>query len=125
MLTLLLVSALAGIHTPSRNITCVDTGPALVCNVARASYAARLQQRCIAPPTSLDWHGFELTARGKGQIACSGGVLVMGNVRYTTVAYGATWHHGAYTCISRISGLTCTNRARHGVFISRSAYRLF
>jgi hypothetical protein len=125
MLALLLASALVGLHTPSRNITCVDTGPSLICNVRQASYTAKLQQRCMAPPTSLDWHGFELSAHGKGQVACSGGVLVMGNVRYTTVSYGTTWRHGAYTCVSRASGLTCRNRARHGVFISRAAYRLF
>jgi len=125
MLPLLLVSVLVGIHTPSRNITCVDTGPSLVCNVRQASYTSRLQQRCMSPPTSLDWHGFELSARGKGQVACSGGVLVMGNVRYTTLAYGRTWRHGAYRCVSRVTGLTCTNRAGHGLFISRAAYRLF
>jgi len=125
MLALLLLAALAGLRTPSHNITCVDTGPSLICNVRQASYTAALQQRCMSPPTSLDWHGFELSARGRGQIACSGGVLVMGNVRYTTLAYGRTWRHGAFTCVSRVPGLTCTNRARHGVFISRAAYRLF
>src|SRR4051795_8720240 len=93
MLALLLAAALVGLHTPSRNITCVDTGPSLVCNVRQARYTAALQQRCMSPPTSLDWHGFELSARGRGQVACSGGGLVLGRVairRAPTARRGAT-----------------------------------
>jgi hypothetical protein len=123
VLPLLLATALVGIHTPSRNIACVDTGPSLICHVGRASYSASLQHRCSSPPTSLDWHGFELRARGKGQIVCSGGVLVMGTVRYTTLAYGKTWRHGSYACTSRFAGLTCTNGTGHGLFISRASWR--
>ena len=125
MLPLLLVAALVGIHTPSRNITCVDTGPSLLCTIGRADYTGALQHRCSSPPTSLDWHGLELSARGKGQITCSGGALVMGKVSYTTLAYGKTWRHGSFVCTSRVTGLTCTNRAGHGLFISRGSYRLF
>ena len=49
----------------------------------------------------------------------------MGPVRYVTLAYGRTWHSGAYTCRSRVTGLTCTNRAGHGLFLSRLSYRVF
>ncbi|MFL5952953.1 MAG: DUF6636 domain-containing protein [Gaiellaceae bacterium] len=125
MLPLLLVTTLIGIRTPSHNIACVDTGPSLICHIGRAGYSGALQRRCGSPPTSLDWHGFELRASGKGQIVCSGGVLVMGNVRYTTLAYGRTWRSGSYACTSRIGGLTCTNRAGHGLFISRASWRVW
>ena len=117
--------SLPGVRTPSRNITCAVTPAALHCDIAQASYRARLQSRCIAPPSSLDWHGFELTPTGKGAVTCSGGILVMGPVRYFTLAYGRTWHSGAYTCRSRLTGLTCTNRAGHGLFLSRLSYRTF
>jgi hypothetical protein len=125
MLALFLLAALVGIHTPTHNISCVDTGPSLICNIGHADYSAALQHRCISPPTSLDWHGFELSARGKGQIVCSGGALIMGRVSYTTLAYGRTWRHGSFTCTSRVTGLTCTNRAGHGLFISRASWRTF
>jgi hypothetical protein len=125
VLALFLVTALLGLRTPTHNIACVDTGPALHCDIATASYRNALQHRCISPPTGLDWHGFGLTRSGRAQVECSGGALVMGPVRYTTLAYGKTWRHGAYTCTSRVTGLTCTNRARHGLFLSRASYRLF
>lgn len=112
-----------GVRTPSHNITCAATPAALHCDIAQASYRARLQKRCIAPPTGLDWHGFELTPKGKGAVTCSGGILVMGPVRYVTLGYGRTWHYGPYTCKSRVTGLTCTNRTGHGLFLSRASYR--
>ena len=116
---------LPGVRTPTHNITCAVTPGALHCDIVQAAYRARLQTRCSAPPTSLDWHGFELTPTGKGGVTCSGGVLVMGPVAYATLAYGRTWRHGAYTCRSRMTGLTCTNRAGHGLFLSRASYRAF
>ena len=116
---------LPGVRTPSRNITCAATAVVLHCDVARSSYGTRLQAHCSAPPTSLDWHGFELTPTGKGAITCSGGVLLMGPVRYVTLAYGHVWRHGAYTCASRVAGLTCTTHAGHGLFLSRASYRVW
>ncbi len=114
-----------GVRTPSHNITCAATPAALHCDIVQSAYRGRLQRRCAAPPNGLDWHGFELTPAGRGAITCSGGLLVMGPVRYVTLAYGRTWRHGPYTCRSRITGLTCTNRAHHGVFLSRASYRIF
>jgi Family of unknown function (DUF6636) len=114
-----------GVRTPTHNITCAVTPAALHCDITQASYRARLQQGCISPPMGLDWHGFELTPKGKGAVTCSGGALVLGSVRYLTLSYGRTWHYGAYTCSSRLTGLTCTNRAGHGLFLSRASYRVF
>ncbi len=116
---------LPGVRTPSHNITCAVTPAALHCDIVQAAYRTRLQSRCSAPPTGLDWHGFELTPTRKGAVTCSGGVLVMGPVTYATLAYGRTWRHGPYTCKSRLTGLTCTNRAGHGLFLSRASYRAF
>ena len=42
---------------------------------------------------------------------------------YVTLAYGKTWHFKAFTCTSRFTGLTCTNRAGHGLFLSRESWR--
>jgi hypothetical protein len=119
----LLAAALPGVKTPSGNVSCVATPAALHCDVGRSVYGARLQARCSAPPAGLDWHGFELTPTRRGEIACSGGVLVMGAVRLRTLAYGRTWRHGPYACVSRRAGLTCTNGNGHGLFVSRLTYR--
>ncbi len=124
-----------GIRSPSGNIRCLyippphgSTASLVHCSIAHADYAADLQHQCSAMPASLDWHGFELTATRKGGVTCSGGILYdPGTERpvYSTLAYGSTWRHGAYTCASRRTGITCDNTRGHGLFISRQSWRAF
>jgi uncharacterized protein DUF6636 len=117
-----------GFKSPSGNISCayVAHPGTLFCTIAQSSYAQTLQNRCMRPDGSgVDWHGFELGATRKGQVTCSGGLLVMGTVRYVTVPYGASWRRGAVTCASRVTGVTCRNRAGHGVFVSRASWRVW
>ena len=123
---------LPGIRTPSRNIQCTfvpaarGSASSLVCMIAHANYSAALQHRCIAPPTSLDWHGFELPATRKGSVSCSGGIFydpASERPVFTSLAYGRTWRHGPFTCVSRRTGLTCTNGRGHGLFLSRESWR--
>jgi len=78
--------------------------------------------------SGVDWHGFELGVRAKGQVLCTGGILYdPGTQRpaYVTLAYGRVWRHGAFTCVSRATGVTCRNAARHGVFVSRESWRIW
>jgi hypothetical protein len=39
--------------------------------------------------------------------------------------YGQRWQGGAFSCMSRRTGLTCRNRSRHGFFLSRTSWRVF
>jgi hypothetical protein len=122
---------LPGIKTPSQNIGCFyvpqrpTTHGNLICNIRSAVYTRALQARCIAPPTGLDWHGFTLSDTKRGELLCAGGIMWSGNdtPSFVTLAYGRTWRHGGFTCRSRLTGLTCTNRAGHGLFLSRAAWR--
>jgi hypothetical protein len=124
-----------GIRSPSGNIRCLYVPPAhgssvsvLLCSIAHASYAAELQHQCSAMPAGLDWHGFELTAARKGAVTCSGGILYDPSTErptYSTLGYGKTWRHGPYTCVSRVTGVTCTTTRGHGLFISRQSWRAF
>ena len=124
-----------GIRSPTANIRCLYIPPprgsavsVLHCSIARADYAAELQHQCSAMPAGLDWHGFELAATRKGVVTCSGGILYDPSTErpvYSTLAYGSTWGHGAYTCTSRRTGLTCKNTRGHGIFISRQSWRAF
>jgi hypothetical protein len=126
---------LPGIRSPSRNISCLfvpgsgSSGSRLLCSIARSSYAAKLQERCLGPSgQGVDWHGFDLTPRGTGNITCTGGILYSPSTQhpsYVTLPYGKTWSQGVFTCWSRISGVTCRSRTGHGVFISRAAWRLW
>jgi hypothetical protein len=124
-----------GIRSPSGNIRCLYVPPPhrstvsiLRCSIAHASYAAELQHQCSAMPAGVDWHGFELTAARKGAVTCSGGILYDPSTErptYSTLAYGKTWRHGPYTCVSRVTGVTCTTTRGHGLFISRQSWRAF
>ena len=123
--------AIPGIRTPSGNISCVfisiaGTGnrPMLHCTIQSALYARALQRSCSSS-SKLDWHGFELHPGLKGSITCSGGILYPGYERpvYRTLAYGTTWKHGSFSCISARTGLTCRTTGRHGLFISRESWR--
>jgi hypothetical protein len=119
-----------GVRTPSRNIEClyVPGKPAtLHCDIHSSSYGRQLRNRCIAR-AGLDWHGFELAAAKKGGVTCSGGILYSPGTQrpvYRTLPYGRTWKHGAFTCTSARTGLTCRTGNGHGLFISRESWRAF
>ncbi len=121
-------TALPGIRSPSGNIKClfVPGPPAnLLCSLGHADYASSLQAKCMAGP-SVDWHGFQVPATKHGAISCSGGILYNPSTQhphYVTLAYGGVWRHAMFTCWSRTTGVTCQNRANHGLFISRQTWR--
>jgi hypothetical protein len=122
-----------GIRSPSGNIQCLfvppsrgTSAPNLLCTIGHAVYTGALQRHCISQPIGLDWHGFELPATKKGAVTCSGGILYdPGTQRptYAALPYGKTWHHGSFTCASRLTGVTCTNTRGHGLFLSRQSWR--
>src|SRR5918912_1276297 len=115
-----------GFRSPTGNIRCLYVIPPgmMLCTIDRSAYAKRLQDRCMAPGgAGLDWHGFTLGATKKGTIVCSGGILYNGTPSYVTLRYGKPWRHGVFTCVSKLSGVTCRSRAGHGLFISRQASR--
>jgi hypothetical protein len=117
---------LPSFRSPSGNIRCFDA-VVLHCQIVQADYARTLQARCMAG-TSVDWHGFELRAIGKGMITCSGGILynpATETPHYPLLPYGTTWRQGGFTCESAVTGITCRNRAGHGLFVSRQSWRGF
>ncbi len=128
ILLAVVLATLPGVATPSRNIHCfyVPAKPAhLLCDIHQAAYGAREQDGCMAR-AGLDWHGWELAAATRAQPVCSGGILYNSNRNrpvFRTLAYGKTWHFAAFTCTSRITGLTCTTSKGHGIFISRQSWR--
>jgi hypothetical protein len=129
LLVTLAVTPLPGIRTPSGNISCFAERkpPVLFCRIRQADYAKRLEAHCAAPPIQVDWAGFELSARRRGAITCSGGVLydpATQRPTYVTLGYGRIWRTGPFTCRSAVTGLTCRSRAGHMLFISRQSWRV-
>jgi hypothetical protein len=122
---------LPGFRSPSGNIKCLYVPGAqtfLYCTIGTASYAKKLTAYCAQPRIGVDWAGFTLGTRSKGSVECSGGTLYDPSTQHphhVTLAYGKTWRSGAFTCTSRVTGVTCRNPAGHGLFVSRESYRTF
>jgi hypothetical protein len=121
-------ATLPGIRSPSGNITCLyvaDEPQFLICQIAQADYETNLSHHCASAPYYVDWAGFSLSAAGKGVVACAGGPAYdpqTEHPRYVKLAYGRTWHEGPFTCRSATTGITCTNKAGHAVFVSRGSW---
>jgi hypothetical protein len=131
--TCALAAPLPGVKTPSRNISCfyVPIKPTahgnLLCTIRRAAYTRAAQDSCMAR-AGLDWHGYELSSKGKAVPVCTGGVLYdigRDTPAFRILAYGRTWRSHGFTCTSRVTGLTCTNGRGHGLVLSRASYRLW
>jgi uncharacterized protein DUF6636 len=120
-----LLVPLPGIRSPSGNIRRFATSNVLHCDIAQSSYAKTLQSRCMTR-ASLDWHGFELNGAKRGTFVCSGGILYDPDTErpsYADLPYGKSRRLRAFTCTSRVTGVTCTSRAGHGQFLSRESWR--
>ncbi len=114
------IRILPGFRSPSGNIQCFVVR-SLYCSIDKANYRARFEASC-----DLDWHGFQLNAANRARSYCtSNAAYNMGTARPNNakLAYGKSFRHGVFTCLSRITGVTCRNRTGHGLFVSRQAYR--
>lgn len=123
-------TVLPGFHSPSRNIRCLfvpGAAAVLRCQIGHADYAERLQAFCMRPDgAGVDWHGFELGAARTGAVTCSGGILYNPGTQrpvYANLPYGRSWRRGVFTCVSRVTGVTCRNTRGHGLFVSRQSWR--
>jgi len=132
------ITRLPGFRTPTKNISCFfvlphrdDVGKLLpgnlLCSIARASYAAKLQSAC-ASRAGVDWHGWTLAPTRRGAVSCSGGILYDPDrfrPGYVTLGYGEKLARLGITCVSATRGVTCTNARGHGLFISRTSWRVW
>jgi hypothetical protein len=109
-------------RTPSANIGCVyssDGGLYLRCDILSG-----LKPKPAKPKgCRLDWgYGYELSPFGRAKVVCAGDTAV--DRRAQVLRYGQAWARGGFRCVSRTSGLRCTNRSKHGFVLSRAhSYR--
>jgi hypothetical protein len=110
-----------GFKTPSGNIYClVEENDNLRCELS--------QNTAKLPPKpkdcDLDWgNSFVMDLKGKASRLCHGDTIA--NSNYPVLAYGKTWRSQGFSCLSKASGLTCTNQAKKGWQISKTAQKLF
>ncbi|HEX4520346.1 MAG TPA: DUF6636 domain-containing protein [Gaiellaceae bacterium] len=114
-------------ESPSKNIVCgyVSGGgqSELQCGVVSGLHPP-------APKPKGGCHGIDpasnrlgLSPAGRAAGFCSGDAGVFAKVGIAPVlAYGHTWHMGAFTCSSATSGVTCKNGAGHGFFLSHASW---
>jgi len=112
---------------PSRNIGCGYMSPdryvkgyTLRCDILSG---LRPTPRREAAACELDLTGLTLGRTGRGTVTCAGDTVM--DRRARVLQYGRTWHGGPFTCSSRRTGLTCTSRAGHGIFLSRARWRVW
>jgi hypothetical protein len=110
--------------TPSGNIGCMAFSGYLRCDINHKSWQAPVGglSRCPMGSRGLS---LKMSGRGRPFWPCTSDTVLEPLGSEPVLAYGWTWHWGAFTCTSRVTGLTCGNRAHHGFFLSRQAYRIF
>lgn len=102
---------------PSRNIGCTYSPR----EAGRKAFLRCDIRKGLVPKPSgkcrLHRAGLGMTVRGKAHPVCVGDTGY--NPLSPILRYGHRWKHRGFTCHSKRKGLTCSNRAGHGFFLSR------
>lgn len=115
-------AALVQFRTPSGNIGCVgDTGPKVAyvrCDIRTHSWPTPTRPKSCP----FDYgQGLTVSAKGRGQFVCAGDTALNPG---PPLAYGRSRRIGTISCVSRTSGITCTNARGGGFSLSRERYRV-
>jgi eukaryotic-like serine/threonine-protein kinase len=114
-------TGVARFASPSRNIVCAMTAERVRCDVARTAWQL--------PPKPTDCagdhgRGAVLAGSGAGELSCVSDTVA--DPALTVLPYGEGVRFAGVVCVSRESGLRCTNSATgHGFRVSRASYDLF
>jgi hypothetical protein len=114
------VVRLTTFRSPTGNIGCVAFGGGVRCDI---------RDRDWSPPPRpagcrLDYgQGLSVGASGRGRLVCAGDTTLSPQAR--PLAYGTASRAGDVMCVSRETGMACTNAAGHGFFLSIQSYRVF
>lgn len=109
-------------QSPSGNIGCLIFSGSARCDIVKRSWSP--PPRPASCPSQVDFgQGLEVGRSGTGRFVCAGDTTREPGA--PELPYGTASRAGVITCISRASGLTCTNSGGHGFFISIQGYRVF
>ncbi|HEY9670373.1 MAG TPA: DUF6636 domain-containing protein [Waterburya sp.] len=113
-----------GFATPSGNIHCALVGNNK--NALRCEISSGLNPKPPQPYPGyceFDWGaGFSLPKSGNPKILCISDTIAGSS--YSTLSYGSTWKKAGFQCVSRTTGLTCTNSSGQGFFLSRERWKV-
>ena len=110
--------------TPSSNVYCALIGEEK--NILRCEIRSMLNPLPPQPYSGyceFDWGaGFLLRQQGKPEILCISDTIGGSN---HTLSYENTWKNSGFNCVSKRTGLTCSNPDGHGFFLSRNKWNAF
>jgi hypothetical protein len=114
---------LPSFDSPSRNIGCMLIGGLARCDIVKRNWVP--PPRPKACPHIVDYgQGLEVGRSGTAEFVCAGDTAR--DPTAEVLPYGTASQVGPFVCVSRTSGMTCTNRMNgHGFFISIQSYRRF
>jgi hypothetical protein len=114
-------------RTPSGNIGCIFSAGLVgdVVPTVRCDIRSRLRPEPRRPASCPGDYGdsIQVRKRGRATLVCHGDTALDPHAR--PIAYGHVWRRDGITCTSRVTGLTCSNVAGHGFFVSRRRWRVF
>ena len=110
-------------RSPTGNVGCILIGGLARCDIAKRDWSP--PPHPASCPNQVDFgQGLEVGESGKGHFVCAGDTAR--DPSAARLPYGTASQVGSFICVSRPSGMTCTNRHNgHGFFISVQSYRAF
>jgi hypothetical protein len=110
-------------QSPTGNIGCVLIGGIARCDIVQRDWSP--PARPASCSSQVDYgQGLEIGRSGPAKVVCAGDTTR--NPGAPKLAYGSGSQVGDFVCVSRSSGVTCTNRFNgHGFLISVQSYKLF
>jgi hypothetical protein len=117
------VVALETFQTPTGNIGCVIAAGSARCDILRRSWSP--PPRPSTCPQIVNFgQGLTVGAAAPAGFVCAGDTVR--DPASGKLAYGTASQVGTLVCVSRRTGMTCSNRQTgHGFLISLQRYRLF
>jgi hypothetical protein len=114
---------LSTFRSPTGVIGCALIGGEARCDIAKRDWSP--PPRPASCPKQVDFgQGLEVGRSGPARPVCAGDTALDPTGR--ALGYGSASRIGDFSCISRSTGMTCTNSVTgHGFFISIQSYRAF
>ncbi len=117
------IRTLSAFRSPTGNIGCMLFAALARCDVADRRWS--LPARPASCPDQVEFgQGAQVGRQGAGRLVCAGDTAR--DPTAPVLAYGTGASIGPFVCVSRSSGMTCTNsRTGHGFTVTAQDYRLF
>ncbi len=113
----------ANFRSPTGNIGCAIAGGAARCDISQRSWTPPPRPSSCSPQVDFG-QGLEIGKAGAARFVCAGDTAR--DPSSPKLAYDTGTQVDGFICMSRFSGMRCTNSAiGHGFTISAQGYKLF